>query len=94
MFGDDDRGVFRDVTSSLLCSFLHYKTSESAKVDILILGQRYFDSIHEGLNGCKYSRLINPGVLGDFVYNISFSHFFLKKNIITNVSLIFWTANI
>ena len=37
------------------------------------------DVVHECFNGCKYGCLINSGVLCNFVYNISFSHFSLKK---------------
>ena len=79
MFWNNNCSIFRNITSCFLSSFLYYEATKSTKVNILIFRQRIFYCVHKRFNSCQYCYFVNSGVLCNFVYNICFSHFSLKK---------------
>lgn len=48
---DDDRRIFRDVTSHFLCPLLVYEAAKAAYVDVVAVGHRILYYFEEGFNG-------------------------------------------
>ena len=48
---DNDRRIFRDVTSHFLCPLLVYEAAKAAYVDVVAVGHRILYYFEEGFNG-------------------------------------------
>ncbi len=80
MLRNDDCSVLGNVTSSFLSSFLHYKTTKpTRRYTFSSLDKDAFTASMNASTVVSTGCLINTGVLCNFVYNICFSHFSLKK---------------
>ena len=74
MRGNGDGGVLGDITGHLLGALLHDETAEAAKIDVVLMGQRRLDALHESLDDSLHLHLFDSGALSDFAYDISLGH--------------------
>lgn len=52
----------------------HDEAAEAAEIDVVVLGQRRLDALHERLDDGLHLYLFGAGGLGDFAYDICFCH--------------------
>jgi hypothetical protein len=75
VLGYNDGGVLGNVPGGLLGPFLDDETSKAPQVHVLIVAERIFHCLHECFDSFLDSHFFDSRVLGNFVYDISFSHF-------------------
>ena len=69
MSRDNHSGILRDIPGCLLRSLLHYKTTESTKIDIFLLTQRSFYLMNPSTTAS--TALLSIPVLADISFTIS-----------------------
>ena len=69
MSRDNHSGILRDIPGCLLRSLLHYKTTESTKIDIFLLTQRSFYLSHESFHNSKHRFAVNTSSGRYFLYD-------------------------
>lgn len=72
--GNGDGGVLGDITGHLLGALLHDETAEAAKIDVVLMGQRRLDALHESLDDSLHLHLFGTGIPGDFAHDVCFCH--------------------
>ena len=77
MLGNRDRRVFRYVAGYFLSALLDDETAESAKIDVIVVGERGLDAVHESLDDGLHLHFLDTGAFSDFAYDICLSHIFL-----------------
>ena len=84
--GDDNGGVLGDVTTSLLSTFLDDETTKATEIDVLTLGERLLDNIHEFFDGGLDGDLLDTGFLCNLCNDFCLCHtvFFFEINYSVN----------
>ncbi len=75
VLGNDDGGVFRNISCCLLATGLHNEAAETTEIHIFAARERLFYDFHEVLDSSEYSGFFNTGGLRNFVDDVGFSHF-------------------
>ena len=81
MFGNRDGRIFRDIAGNLLGALFHDEAAEAAKIDVVVVGQRRLDALHESLDDGLHLHLLDTGALSDFAYDICLCHVFIVLKI-------------
>ena len=75
MFVNHQSGIARDIAGDFLFAFLIDETAKAPDINIVAVCHGILHHTEKSLHRCSYISLVHPGLFGDFVYYICFSHF-------------------